>query len=150
MIAGGASFRALLLFWLGIVRAQQIDADYWRDYETGVQGAFPQVTYRSTKVGSPLVHVSKWNSSCDSKSHVLLSPHGKRTADNKVLLLDARGNLVWYQQESGAVHNPQVQRYKGNDYITYWVGDDEFWGHGAGYYKMVCFLPRAPGCLLML
>jgi len=119
MIGGRALSRSLLLFWLGIVQAEQVDADYWRDYETGVQGVFPQVTYRSTKVSSPLVHVSKWNSSCDSKSHILLSPQSQRTADNKVLLLDTRGNLIWYQQESGAVHNPQVQRNKGNDYITY-------------------------------
>lgn len=31
-----------------------------------------------------------------------------------------------------------MQRYKGNDYITYWVGDDEVvGGKGAGYYKML-------------
>jgi len=66
-----------------------------------------------------------------------MSAHGKHIADNKLMLLDHEGNLVWYTQETGAIHNIQVQQYKGDDYITYWVGDDEFYGHGAGFFKMV-------------
>jgi len=104
-------------------------------------GDFPHVTFQSTRVTVPVVEIEKWDSKCDttSPSYILLSPHGSNIADNKVLLLDQRGQLVWFQQEHGAVHNVQVQQYRSESYITYWVGDDEFWGHGAGYYKMVCY-----------
>jgi len=131
-----------LLLWCFTAQAQPHTDDYWTDYESGALGKYPQVTYKSSRISTPLVRVRKWNESCDPHGYVLMSPHGERIADNKLILLDSKGNLVWWQQEQGAVHNIQVQQYRGNDYITYWVGDDEFWGHGAGYYKMVCICSR--------
>jgi hypothetical protein len=98
---------------------------------------YPQTAFLSTKVTTPVVDIVKWDERCDSESFVLLGPHGRQIADNKILLLDNRGELVWYHNEKGAVHNIQVQEYKGNRYITYWVGDDDYFGHGSGYYKMV-------------
>lgn len=101
-------------------------------------GEWPQVRYQSTAITHPLIHVAQWNESCDNDSYVLLVPHPlSEGAGNKIMMFDYRGNLVWYLQEKGAVHNAQVQSYNGADYITYWTGNDEFPGHGAGYYKMV-------------
>lgn len=127
---------ALLLCYCA-VNAQVHTHDYWANYESGAMGQYPQVTYASSRMSHPQIHVAKWNESCDQYGYVLMSPHGKRIADNKLMLLDHQGNLVWYTQETGAIHNIQVQRYNGDDYITYWVGDDEFYGHGAGFFKMV-------------
>ena len=132
-----ACFLSLLL-WLSQVICQQTDTtDLWKDYEAGRLGLSPQTTYKSTSISNPLIHVIRRNSSCDSESSVLISPHGEQLTDNKILLLNNDGNLIWHHHDTGAIHNAQVQQYKGHDYITYWVGDDNFWGHGAGYYKMV-------------
>lgn len=109
----------------------------WSSYESGALGPYPLADYHTITASTPLIHIAQWHPSCDNSSYVFLSPHAVRLADNMVLMLDARGNVVWYHQERGAVHNIQVQRFKGSEYITYWVGDDEFYGHGAGFYKMV-------------
>lgn len=109
----------------------------WQAYEAGALGAYPQVTFQSTSFTAPRVHVTKWDPRCDHDSYTLLAPHGTEINDNKAMLLDSRGQLVWLHQEKGSVHNLRVQKYKGNDYITFFVGDDGFWYHGSGYYKMV-------------
>lgn len=121
---------------LGVLAAPSAVID-WEAYERGHQGDYPQQTFESTTISAPVVHVEKWHSSCDSSSHVLLTPHGDRIRDNKALILDNQGRLVWHRQERGAVHTLQVQQYKGNHYLTYWVGDDQYWGFGRGYVKMV-------------
>jgi len=132
---------ACLLICLSLLNelacGQNNTTDIWSDYEAGKLGLSPQTTYRSTTITTPLIHVVRRNSSCDSDSEVLVSPHGEKLVDNQILLLDNDGDLIWHHHDTGAIHNAQVQRYKGHDYITYWVGDDNFWGHGAGYYKML-------------
>jgi hypothetical protein len=128
---------------LGHVHGQTSLAEYdaWSDYEAGVLGQYPQVVYKSTRIASPQVHVTKWNTtSCDERNKIILTPHGEKIADNKIMMLDHRGNLVWHHEEKGSIHNVQVQQYRGRDMITFWVGDDEAgWNgrHGAGFYKMV-------------
>jgi len=131
-----------VLLWSCFASSEFHNHKYWADYESGALGQYPQVTYASSKISTPLVHVSKWDERCDADGFVLISPHGERIADNKLLLLDYKGNLVWYGQENGSIHNIQVQKYRGDKYITYWVGDDEFYGHGAGFFKMVSSLTR--------
>lgn len=96
---------------------------HWAAYEHGDLGVFPQVRYQTVRTTSPLVHVNACNATrpCDPSGYVFLSPHGDQFADNKALMLDSKGDLVWFAEEKGAVHNVQVQQYRGSDYITYWV-----------------------------
>lgn len=109
----------------------------WEAYELGDLSPIPLVHYHSADFSSPLVHVTTRHQTCQEDSLILLSPRGKDYPGNKVLLLDDQGALVWHHKERGAVSSMQVQTYKGEDYLTYWVGDDNFWGHGVGYYKML-------------
>lgn len=125
-----------------LVPATSLSTAEWDDvdleaYENGNLGYYPQVTFKSMGISAPRVHVEKWNAACDSESYTLLCPHGEHIHDNKALLIDQQGQLMWYHEERGAVHSLQIQSYQGNDYITYWVGDDELYGHGRGYFKMV-------------
>lgn len=110
----------------------------WTAYERGGLGKYPQVNFRTIDTTAPLIHVTRWNSSCNH-GYVFISPHGDRVSDNRIYMLDHKGHLIWHHEERGSIHNVQVQTYKGNDFITYWIGDDDFHGHGAGYYKMVSF-----------
>lgn len=117
----------------------------WNAYERGKLGSQPQTKYRTSKATSPLVHVTKQSEGCDQDGHILLAPRGDEFARNKALLLDGQGSLVWYHEERGAVNDLRIQSYMGEDYLTYWVGDDNFYGHGAGYFKMVCLIRSTSG-----
>lgn len=57
------------------------------------------------------------------------------------MIHDTSGNLVWMDPSYGETFGLSVQRYKGNDYLTFWKGDDSL-GHGEGTYIMVRFLTR--------
>ena len=48
------------------------------------------------------------------------------------------GSLVWGpDRHYGEVYNFQVQKYKGEDYLVFWAGDDSVGGHGEGKFYMV-------------
>lgn len=57
------------------------------------------------------------------------------------MILDAKGSMIWSKhfdnQFGGQAYDLKVQRYKGEDYLTFWLGDDRIRGHGAGEYYMV-------------
>lgn len=110
-----------------IVVKDDLPADIWQQYEAGSRGSYPQISFRSTDYTAPMVNVRQWDSRCDSKAYTFLAPHGSGINDNKALLLDAKGQLVWHHEEKGSVHNLRVQKYRGEDFITYWVGDDNYW-----------------------
>lgn len=57
------------------------------------------------------------------------------------MILDGDGNLVWTDHFSnkfgGQAYDLRVQNYRGEEYLTFWLGDDRVRGHGAGHYYMV-------------
>lgn len=108
----------------------------WNAYEHGGLGPYPQITFETSGMSVPVINVHRWNESCDP-GYTLLTPHGNRIRSNRALMFDTAGQLVWHHEERGSIKNLQVQTYKGNDYLTFWIGDDGFYGHGRGYYKMV-------------
>lgn len=138
--AGAQRFHYFVAFWIlastslkaSLVAAQSID---WDQYESGSLGDYPQTTFKTTNIGSPLVHVTKQKATVDDE-YVLLAPQGDRIRANKALLLDQNGHAVWQHEERGTIKSFEVQTYRGDDYLTFWVGDDNFYGHGRGYYKM--------------
>jgi hypothetical protein len=52
------------------------------------------------------------------------------------MILDARGELVWMKYNWGTTQDFRVQQYQGQDYVTFWQGDEED-GHGRGSWYMV-------------
>ncbi|KAL3424072.1 secreted protein [Phlyctema vagabunda] len=67
----------------------------------------------------------------------MITPRGPRVQNPMAMILDAKGHLIWAKGDYGQVYNLKVQKYKGNDYLTFWAGDDTVGGHGAGYYHML-------------
>ena len=53
------------------------------------------------------------------------------------MIFDGKGNLIWMNATYGETFGLGVQKYKGQDYLTFWQGDDSVGGHGQGYYFMV-------------
>ncbi|KAK0658543.1 hypothetical protein DIS24_g4664 [Lasiodiplodia hormozganensis] len=54
------------------------------------------------------------------------------------MILDQAGNLVWTLdgRPYGETYNLNVQEWNGEQYLTFWGGDDTVGGHGQGYYYM--------------
>lgn len=109
----------------------------WRAYEAGQLGAHPSKTLFSSSSTSPLIHVLQQHKDLESDGYVFLSPQADDIHGHYAYMLDLKGRLIWHHEEWGVIKNIQVQRYQGHKYITFWTGDDGFWGHGSGFYKMV-------------
>lgn len=104
-------------------------------YEYGVLGAHPTTTFRSFDIAPPEVNVLKWDSRCED-GYILLSPRGHFYPEPGPLIYDDRGNLIWIEREYGMVMDLNVQRYQGEDFLTFWVGEDDG-VRGLGSYYMV-------------
>lgn len=89
---------------------------------------------------SPIVEISQYNSGCDP-GLTFLAPRGDSIAYPGPMILDAQGNLVWMKHNLNITQDFKVQRYRGQDYLTYWEGE-EIDGRGEGSWYMVCpFFP---------
>jgi hypothetical protein len=52
------------------------------------------------------------------------------------MILDQNGDLVWFK-EYGTTYNFNIHSFRGEDYLTFWTGNDGVRGHGNGIYYMV-------------
>jgi hypothetical protein len=50
-------------------------------------------------------------------------------------MLDPKSSLVWMEDKFGQVMNFNVQKYNGQDYMTFWMGTD----HAAHYNDHICW-----------
>ncbi|KAF7558594.1 hypothetical protein G7046_g5555 [Stylonectria norvegica] len=95
-----------------------------RAYDEGKYGDYPAQQYQSSDALAPRLNLLKQSPKCDRELFTFLSPRGRdREVENKnarAVILDPKGALVW-----------------GNDYLTFWAGDNTVKGHGAGYYYML-------------
>ena len=70
------------------------------------------------------------------------------------MILDQDGTMIWSEhfpnQYGGQAYDFKVQRYRGEDYLTFWLGDDSVRGHGAGRFYMVSMILQSLGIKLMV
>jgi hypothetical protein len=107
----------------------------WTAYDFGFQGIYPTQRYESVDFFSPSPKITQWDSRCDD-GNILLSPRGKAVPRPGPVMLDAKGNLIWMEDRFGQAMNFQVQKYKGQDYLTFWRGTDHA-AHSNGSYVLV-------------
>lgn len=132
-----AAIGAFVLFYLYAV--PQLKRFRFRSelswYDLGLYGFGPSQSYISFDEESPIVEISPPGAQCDPR-YTFLAPRGDSVAHPGPMILDARGELVWMKYNWGTTQDFRVQRYKGQDYVTYWQGDEED-GHGRGSWYMV-------------
>lgn len=104
-------------------------------YDLGLYGFGPSQSYVSFDEESPIVEISPAGAQCDPR-FTFLAPRGDSVAHPGPMILDARGELVWMKHNGGTTQDFRVQRYNGQDYLTYWQGGEED-GHGCGSWYMV-------------
>lgn len=128
---------ALTLFWLFVV--PQLRRFRFRlglsPYDLGLHGFGPSRKFVSFDEESRVVEISPAGAECDP-GYTFLAPRGDSVVHPGPMILDASGELVWAKHNWGTTQDFKVQRYKGQDYVTYWQGDEED-GHGRGSWYMV-------------
>lgn len=111
--------------------------------DNGTLGYYPIRTYATAEeVTSPQTNFLQWNEECDDGLFYFITPRGWSLSTPGPMILDAHGELIWGKHFDnlfgGQAYDFMVQRYAGEEYLTFWLGDDRVRGHGSGYYYMVC------------
>ncbi|KAL1633911.1 hypothetical protein SLS58_010901 [Diplodia intermedia] len=109
-------------------------------YDRGDFGPYPYQEYQTSPLKGPRVNIVATNDSCTSGDDLLfLNPRGKQVVPGpNPMILDQAGNLIWTLDGKpyGETYNLNVQEWNGEQYLTFWGGDDTVGGHGQGYYYM--------------
>jgi hypothetical protein len=130
----------LICFLAAVISPSLADLDaFFNDpaFDNGAYGPYPVQTYQSTDIISPRPNILQWDRECDNGQYTFWTPRGGRVPEAGALILDPVGGLIWWKGGYDQVYNLMVQQYKGQQYLTFWAGNDAVGGHGAGYYYMV-------------
>lgn len=112
---------------------QPEDADL---YDNGTYGFTPEETFRTVDIPAYRLLKRQWDEErCASNDKIFLGLRGARLWHAGPVIYDNDGHLVWYTEAAKAPYNFRTQWYKGDQYLTYWAGNDEG-GYGSGYYYM--------------
>jgi hypothetical protein len=104
-------------------------------FDLGFYGIYPRQRFHSVDFQAPVLKVTQWDPQCDS-GNLLLGPRGKAVSAPGPAILDGKGNLIWTEDKFGQVMNFNVQKYKGQDFLTFWMGTEHA-EHSNGSYVLV-------------
>lgn len=118
---------------------------YDKAVDDGTLGYFPSRTFMTEDViSAPHTNWPQWYQRCDEGKFYFLTPKGWSISQPGPMILDSRGDLVWSKhfanEWGGQAYDLMVQHYQGQDYLTFWTGDDQVRGHGSGAYMMVSIM----------
>lgn len=119
-----------------------IETSTW--YDWGMYGPYPRQSYQSFGAESPWPNVLQQSKRCQNKDdgYLFLGPRGKYVPRPGPVMIDNDGNLIWLDHRWEQAMDVKVQRYRDEDYITFWTGKSTGTGDfGLGSFIMVC--PRA-------
>jgi len=107
------------------------------EYNEGEFGDYVTQSFHTTDVTAPILNVNKPFTQCDDGSYIFITPRGEK-APSHPFILDHSGAMIWSAaQHYGQIYNFQVQRYRDEDYLCFWAGNDAVGGHGVGKIYMV-------------
>ena len=151
-------YYTLTMTWLFVAYVLSISeivladrAPFFRDqeYDNGDYGGFPIEKYTTTSLVAPRANFYQYGGQCDDDGlYVMITPRGGDVEMPGPMILDGNGTLVWTNIAYRQPYNLQMQIYRGEQYLTFWAGNDAVRGHGAGMYYMVSFnlaCPRRKG-----
>lgn len=107
-----------------------------RAYEWGFLGGYPRQSFKSSSLRPPRMNLVQWDEQC-GQGYTLLTLRGTSVSKPTAVIMDGTGELVWMDESFGYIMNLKIQRYKGQQYLTFWSGAFGE-GFGKGTYYMVC------------
>jgi len=116
--------------------------EYNEAADNGTFGYYPYRTYATVEeITSPQINFLQWDPRCDDGFYHFITPRGWSLSNPGPMILDNYGELVWSRhfdnKFGGQAYDFMVQTYQGQDYLTFWLGDDRVRGHGSGWYYML-------------
>ncbi|GAM39984.1 hypothetical protein TCE0_034r11978 [Talaromyces pinophilus] len=105
-------------------------------FENGNIGPWPTQHFKSSDIRAPILNFVRYGQACRDGLHTFIAPRGSDVYTPGPMILDQNGHLVWFKP-MGQTYNMNVQTYKGQNYLTFWSGDDSIVGHGEGTYYML-------------
>ena len=108
-------------------------------FEKGLYGLYPSQTFVSSDLRAPRPNLLQHSARCQDGLFTLLAPRGNAVSAAP-MILDHEMNMVWSSKDYESVYNLRVQEYNGEQFLTFWSGDDSVRGHGSGEYHVVCSL----------
>lgn len=113
-----------------------------KEFDKGDYGRYVAQQYHSTSLLGPRPNMFDVAGSCgDDGLLVMMTLRGWAVEQAAPMIIDGRARLVWTGPAYVQPYNLQVQTYRGEQFLTFWAGDDGVKGHGSGFYYMV----RMPG-----
>ncbi|KAI9047394.1 hypothetical protein LZ554_008839 [Drepanopeziza brunnea f. sp. 'monogermtubi'] len=135
---------ALILSILSILSVNALDQVFphvkSESFDHGAYGPYPNQSYiTEPKLTSPRLNIQQWDSRCHDGLYIMTCLRGDHVdiKGQSPMIHDTNGSLVWMNSTYGETFGHGVQRYKGQDYLTFWQGDDSVHGHGEGIYFML-------------
>lgn len=124
---------------------------YNQSIDNGTLGYYPTWSFKTEgDTFAPRINWLQWDSQCNDGTYYFLTPRGWGIERPGPMILDWRGDLVWTKhfanEWGGQAYDFMVQHYQGQEYLTFWTGDDRVRGHGSGSYMMV----SAARCRIMI
>ncbi|KAJ5731792.1 uncharacterized protein N7483_006300 [Penicillium malachiteum] len=106
-------------------------------YDIGLYGFAPSQNYHSFDYDAPILGFIENDARC-SRDYLFFAPNGDSNPEPGPIILDADGELVWRLVEGleGVTQDFRVQQYKGERFLTFWVGE-EIDGRKQGYWYML-------------
>ena len=92
-------------------------------YDLGLHGLYPRQHFHSVDLEPPKLVFTEWDSRCNS-GNILLTARGPSVQGpaRGPVILDPKGELIWMDNHKfHQAMNLNVQRYKGQDYLTFWT-----------------------------
>ncbi|KAL4951017.1 ASST-domain-containing protein [Aspergillus filifer] len=136
-LIGSAAVSGFYLFYHFVVpQLQRFDFHSnlsW--YDLGAYGFGPSRGYVSFEFESPVVEImeAQNGTGCDQR-YTFLTPRGDSVTQPGPMIMDAQGELVWMKHNWETTQDFKVQRYQGEDYLTYWEGSQiDSRGYGSWY-----------------
>lgn len=110
------------------------------DYDESRYGKYPVQEFKSTNAQAPRVNLRKEDHRCQNDLYTFFTPRGyvDDARKSQASIFDSNGYLIWTTGwPHSQIYDLMVQEYRGEDYLTFWAGNDAVGGHGAGHYFMV-------------
>ncbi|KIX01845.1 uncharacterized protein Z518_09572 [Rhinocladiella mackenziei CBS 650.93] len=122
----------------GLILADQDPFINSQAFDDGEFGKYPTQEYKTSDIHGPRPNFLTHSGSCYNDGlYVMTTPRGYAVTSCGPMITDEKGALVWLDTRYTAPYNLAVQTYKGEQYLTFWAGDDGVRGHGAGVYFML-------------